>query len=136
MEEFVLRHVTTHTRKGAALVQAVLKEGTPVSLISVEDLSSKTAESAGPIAFVLANDVQVAGATVARIGAAASGQVRYASEPGLDGVRLKVGNVDVPLRSTQVRGGDGALQYHRLEGSGRIAIELYVAQDVAIARGR
>jgi hypothetical protein len=44
--------------------------------------------------------------------------------------------VDVPLRSAQVRGGDGALQYHRLEGSGRIAIELYVAQDVAIARGR
>jgi len=82
---------------------------------------------------------------VAKIGAAASGQVRYAREPGADGqamhvgldnVRLKVGNVDVPLRSTQVRGGDGALQYHRLEGSGRIAIELYVAQDVAIARGR
>jgi len=145
MEEFVLRYVTTHTRKGAAVVQAVLKEGTPVSLISVEDLSSKTAESAGPIAFVLANDVQVAGATVAKIGAAASGQVRYAREPGaagqamhvgLDNVRLKVGNVDVPLRSTQVRGGDGALQYHRLEGSGRIAIELYVAQDVAVARGR
>src|ERR1035438_78050 len=45
---------------------------TPVSLISVEDLSSKTAESAGPIAFVLANDVQVAGATVAKIGADAA----------------------------------------------------------------
>jgi hypothetical protein len=82
---------------------------------------------------------------VAKIGAPALGQVRYASEPGADGqamhvgldnVRLKVGNADVPLRSTQVRGGDGALQYHRLEGSGRIAIELYVAQDVAIARGR
>jgi hypothetical protein len=127
------------------MVQAVLKEGTPVSLISVEDLSSKTAENAGPIAFVLASDIQAGGATVAKIGAGASGQVRYASEPGADGqamhvgldsVRLKVGNVDVPLRSTQVRGGDGAVQYHRLENSGRIAIELYVAQDVAITRGR
>jgi len=145
MEEFVLRHLTTHTRKGASVAQEILKEGTPVSLISVEDLSAKTTGSGGPIEFVLASDVQVAGATVARIGSAASGQVKYASEPGADGkatrvgldnVRLKVGAVDVPLRSTAVRGGDGALQFHRLEGSGRIAIELYVAQDVAIARGR
>jgi len=48
---------------------------------------------------------------------------------GLDKVRLKVGNAEIPLRSNQVRGASGALQYHRLEGSGRIAIELYVAQD-------
>jgi hypothetical protein len=144
MEEFVLRHVTTHTRKGTAVVQVVLKEGTPVSLISVEDLSSKTAENAGPIAFVLANDIQVGGATLATIGAAASGKASYASgadgdaqaiHVGLNGVRLKVGNVDVPLRSSQARGVDGPLQYHRLEGSGRIAITLYVAQDVAITRG-
>jgi hypothetical protein len=141
-EEFIMRHLTTHTRKAAAASQAILREGTPVSLISVEDLSSKTKENAGPIAFVLANDIQVGGATVARIGAIASGQVSYQSEAGgdaqathvaLDRVRLKVGSADVPLRSTPVRGSAGALQYHRLEGSGRIAIELYVAADVAVA---
>ncbi len=36
-EEFILRHLTTHThRAGGATVEAILKEGTPVSLISVE----------------------------------------------------------------------------------------------------
>jgi len=142
MEQFVLRYITTHARRGAAAVQAILREGTPVTLLSVEDLSSKTAENGGPIDFVLANDIQVGGATIAKIGSMAQGQASYASAPdgegaamrvGLDRVRLRVGSTDVPLRSNQARGGAGALKYHRLEGSGRIAIELYVAADVAIA---
>jgi hypothetical protein len=51
---------------------------------------------------------------------------------GLERVRLKVGNADVPLRSTQQRAGGGALEYHRLEDSGRIAIVLYVAESIAL----
>jgi hypothetical protein len=142
LREFVFRKVTTHVPKTAARApQPTLREGTPVSLISVEDLSSKTAENAGPIAFVLASGIQVDGAMVAEVGSRAGGQASYASGPGgdteamnvaLKNVYLKVGNADVPLRSTQVRGGSGALEYHRLEGSGRIAIVLYVAENIAL----
>jgi hypothetical protein len=138
MEQFILSHITTHARRAAAAPQPILREGTAVSLILVEDLSAKKAGDAGPIDFVLASDLQVDGVTVAKVGAEASGRVTYASgtggdgeamRVGLDRVRLKVGSAEIPLRSAQVRGGSGALQYHRLEGSGRIAIELYVAQD-------
>jgi hypothetical protein len=51
-------------------------------------------------------------------------------------VRLKVGAAEVPLRSTQVRGGSGALEYHRLENSGRIAIVLYVAENITLLPAR
>jgi hypothetical protein len=142
-EEFVFRWATTHVPKTAAtLAQPVLREGTPVSLISVEDLSSKTAENAGPIAFVLASDIQVGGAIVANAGSRASGQVSYGSGPAdaihvsLERMHLKVGNTEVPLRSNQIRGAAGALEYHRLEDSGRIALTLYVAQNVAIPAGQ
>jgi hypothetical protein len=61
-EEFLSRKITTHVPKAAmALSKPILREGTPVSLISVEELGSKTAEGAGPIDFVLANDIQVGG---------------------------------------------------------------------------
>ncbi len=141
-QEFVLRKVTSHVpRTAATLSQPILREGTPVSLISVDDLISKTAENAGPIFFVLAMDIQVGGATVAKAGSKAWGQVSYTSGPagdgqamhiGLERVRLKIGNTDVPLRSNQIRGDGGALEYHRLEDSGRIAIMLYVAENVTL----
>jgi hypothetical protein len=141
-EEFLFRWVTTHVPK-TALAQhpPILRDGTPVSLISVEDLSSKTAKDAGPIAFVLAGDIQVGSAIVAKAGSRASGQVSYAGVPGagddavhvrLDRVRLKVGNAEVPLRSTQRREGGGGLEYRRLEDSGRIAIVLYVDGNIAL----
>jgi hypothetical protein len=142
MEEFVLRKLTTHVPKTAALPPApTLREGTPIPLISVDELGSKTAADAGPIAFVLASDIQVGGTTVAQAGSKAWGLVSYASGPSgdvgathvsLDRVRLKLGSAEVPLRSTQARGGAGALQYRRLDDSGRIAIVLYVAESTAI----
>lgn len=144
-EEFVLRKVTAHVPKRAGQTQPVLLAGTPVALISVEDLSSKTAENAGPIAFVLASDIQVGPAIVAKAGSPASGRVSYAGKPAgdlgtvhveLERVRLTVGKVEVPLRSTQVRGGGGALQYHRLEDSGRIAIALYVDENTELPRAK
>jgi hypothetical protein len=145
LEQFVLSKVTIHKPRTAAISsQPILREGTPVSLISVEDLSSKTAENAGPITFVLASDIQVGGAIIAKAGAQAGGQASYASGPAggsaairvaLERVRLKLGNADVPLRSSQLRGGDGASEYQRLENSGRIAIVLYVAADIPLPPG-
>jgi hypothetical protein len=50
----------------------------------------------------------------------------------LERMHLKVGNTDVPLRSNQIRGAASALEYHRLEDSGRIALTLYVAENVTL----
>ena len=137
-QEFLFRKITTHVPK-TALSKPILREGTPVSLISIEDLSSKTPQNAGSIAFVLAHDIEVGGAIVAKAGSAASGQASYRSGPAgelmhvaLERVRLKVGNTEVPLRSAQLRGGGGLLEYHRLEDSGRIAIVLYVAENITL----
>lgn len=142
LHEFVLGKVTTHVPKMAAgLSPRILREGTPVSLISVDDWSTKTAENGGPIAFMLASDLQADGVIVAAIGSKAWGQASFASGSrgdgtavhiGLEGVRLKVGATDVPLRSTPTRDGGGPLEYHRLENSGRIAITLYVAENVTL----
>ena len=139
LEQFVVRRFTTHTRKLAGMFRKVLAEGTAAPLVSVGDLS------AGPMTFVLASDLQANGATLAKVGAIAEGQVSYAGgmsgagEPvrwRLEHVHLKVGNVDVPLRSNQAKGGDVALVYRQLEGSGRIALVLYVAQEVVVVPGK
>jgi hypothetical protein len=141
-EEFLFRKVTTHVPKAAmAESKPILQEGTPVSLISVEELSSKTAKGGGPIDFVLANDIRVAGVIVAKAGAKAEGRVSYASgitaggdavHVELERVRLKVGSAEVPLRSTALRKGGGVLVFRHLEDSDRIAIVLYVAGNIAL----
>ena len=140
-EEFLSRKITTHVPKAMALSKPILGEGTPVSLISVEELSSKTAEGAGPINFVLASDLLVGGVIVAKAGSKAAGQVRYASGPNggeeprhieLERVHLKVRGAEIPLRSTPLSKGGGALGYHSLDDSGRIAIVLYVAQKTVL----
>ncbi len=140
LHEFVFRNVSTHVPKFGA-GQRVLREGTPVSLVSVEDWSSKKVENGGPVVFMLASDVSADGVVVAPVGAKAWGQASFSHQEagagaamrvGIERVRLRVGNTDVPLRSTQFRKGDGALEYHRLENSGRIAIVLYVAHDVRL----
>jgi hypothetical protein len=64
----------------AGLYPRILPEGTPVSLISVEDWSSKTAENGELIAFMLAGDVQVDGVTVAPIGSKAWGQASFGGD--------------------------------------------------------
>ena len=143
LHEFVLRHFTTHVPKIAAgLTQRILPEGTPVSLISVEDWTSKTAENGGPVAFMLAKDIQVDGVIVAPIGSKAWGHASFTggddktTQVGLDNVRLKIGDMDVMLRSAPLKEGGAALEYHRLENSGRIAIVLYVAGNVTLPPAR
>ena len=137
LHEFVLRRFTTHVPKIAAgLVQRILPEGTPVSLISVDDWNSKT-ERGGPVAFMLAKDIQVDGVIVAPIGSKAWGHASFTGgdktmQVGLDSVRLRIGDKDVPLRRTPLKDGGTALEYHRLENSGRISLVLYVAEKVSL----
>ena len=70
--EFIARRVTTHVPKiVAGFTRRVIPDGTEVSLISVEDWTSKTAENRGPVAFMLAKDIQVDGVILAPIGSKA-----------------------------------------------------------------
>lgn len=141
--EFVLRHLTTHVpRVAAGLTQRVIPEGTPVSLISVEDWASKKVEDGGPVALMVAGDIQVDGVMVAPIGSKAWGHASFtggtdkAMHVGLDNVRLKIGDVDVPLRNTPLKNGGAALEYHLLENSGRISLILYVDGNVTLPPAR
>jgi hypothetical protein len=65
-------------------------------------------------------------------------RVSAASAPGgagsvaLEGVTLRAGNVDIPLRSNQVRGAATPVQHKELPGSGKVEVTLYVARDVEI----
>jgi hypothetical protein len=139
LHEFVFRQVTTHVPKSAAgVTPRTLPEGTEVSLISVEDWSSKTPEN-GQVAFMLTRDLQVDGVVVAPIGTKAWGHatvVGNTMQVRLDHVRLKAGDAEVPLRSTPLRDGGEALEYHRLENSGRIAVNMYVAGSVTLSAAR
>ena len=140
--EFISRRVTTHVPKIAAgLIRRIIPDGTPVSLISVGDWTSKTAQNGGPVAFKLAKDMQVDGVIVAPIGSNAWGHASFTGDEktmqvGLDNVRLKIGDTNVPLRRTPLKDGDAALEYHRLENSGRISIVLYVAENVTLPPAR
>ncbi len=148
MQEFIYRKLTTHVPKTIARARPpILPEGTPVSLISVEDLRSTTPQNARPVTFVLAKNLEVAGVLVAKAGEKAAGQASYAavaSDGGsaeamhlsLESVHLKIGAVDVPLRSTPQKTGAGALEYHWLEDSGRITLVLYLARNTAFPPAR
>jgi hypothetical protein len=139
-QEFFARKVTTHVPNSPSALGPVLRPGTPVVLISKRDLGDGKPENAGPIEFTLASDLEVSGAVVATQGSSAWGRVTYSSGSAggndigiqLEGVRLTVGKVEVPLRSTQLRGATQELEYHRLENSGRIVITLYVDKDTLL----
>jgi hypothetical protein len=81
LHEFVVRRLTTHAPAMVArLSRRILSEGTGVSLISVEDWSSKPAESGVPVAFLLAADLQADGVIVAPIGSKASGRATFGGD--------------------------------------------------------
>jgi hypothetical protein len=142
-EEFFLKKITTNAPMDKTAANSpVLREGTPVSLIAVDGLTDKKATPGQTISFVLSEDLRVDGKVVVKTGAVASGQVAQVNaaksegEPnsvGLERVRLRAGDVDVPLRGNQVRGAGGAMQYKELPGSGKIAVTLYVADNVRLA---
>ena len=125
----------------AGFTQRVIPDGTPVSLLSVEDLTSKTGKDGAPVAFILAEDIKVDGVIVAPIGSKAWGHANITGDDtamhvSLDNVRLKLGNEDVPLRNTQLKTGGAALEYHRLENSGRISLKLYSDGNVTLPPAR
>jgi len=145
-QEFLLKKLTSNVPDIQSVANApVLREGTPVPLIAVDRLSIGGVTTGQTITFVLAEDLIVDGKVVAKAGGMASGQVGQispgrspdeTSNVGLERVTLRVGAVDVPLRSRQVRGVVGPMQYKELPGSGKLAVTLYVAQSVQFPEGQ
>ena len=147
IQEFIYRWLTTHVPKTVPRRQPVLRDGTPVSLFSVEDLRSAATGTARPVTFVLSKDVEAGGGIIAKSGSKVMGQVTSTAAQSaagavdsmhlsLEDVHLKIGVTDVPLRSTPQKGGTGVLEYHWLEDTGRIALVLYVAWVVTLAPAR
>ncbi len=147
LQEFIYRWLTTHVPKTVAPWHSVLREGTQISLFSIEDLRAATTGTAKPVAFVLSKDVEAGGVIVAKAGSKVVGQVTYtAAQSGagtvdsihlsVENVQLKIGETDVRLRSTPQKAGAGVVEYHWLEDTGRIALVLYVAKDVTLAPAR
>ena len=54
----------------------------------------------------------------------------------INGVTLRTGATDVPLRSNQARGSADRLQYRELTESGKIELTLFVGRDVQFPADR
>jgi len=138
-QELFLKRLTHNAPDDRSVAEVpVLREGSPVPLIAVDGFSAEGAAVGQTVTFVLAEDLTVLGKVVARTGDVASGQVTQvgagapsdARSIALQRVMLRAGNVNVPLRSSQVRGGDGPVQYKELPDSGKVEVKLFVAQSV------
>jgi len=144
MQEFFLKRVTSNTPKRASFADApVLREGTPVPLIAVDGFSTEDATDGRAFTFVLAEDLTVSGKILAKTGDVASGQVGQVStvQGGAKGiwlerVMLRAGNVEIPLRSSRVRGAADPVQHRELSESGKVEVTLFVAKDMQFPEGQ
>jgi hypothetical protein len=139
-EELFLKKLTTHASgPQAAAPVPVLREGSPVTLIAVDGFDAQAATPGQKVTFVLARNLTEGETVLATAGDVASALVTHvdaAGTPGggrtiaLDDVTLLAGNVNVPLRSNQVRGAATPVQYEVLPGSGKVEVKLFVAANV------
>ena len=143
-EELFLKKATSHAPEAQSPANTpVLREGTAVPLIAVDGFSAEAVTAGQKVTLVLAEDLTVHGNVVARTGDVASGKVGQvtAAKPGeamsvaLQEVTLRAGNVNVPLRSSQVRGTVSPVQYKQLPESGKIEVTLFVAENVKLPEG-
>jgi hypothetical protein len=139
-QEFLAKRLTHNAPKVQPVADVpVLPEGTSVPLIAVNGFGAGGATLGQTVTFVLAQDLTLHGKVLARTGDIASGQVSQvtaAKDPGkagtvaLQGITLRAGNVNVPLRSNQVRGVAGPVQYKEVPDSRKVEVTLFVADNV------
>jgi hypothetical protein len=143
-EEFLLKKVTHNRPEVQAAAAPVLREGSPVPLIAVDGIDGHGVTAGQTVTFVLAEDLTLSGKVLAHAGDIASGQVAEAGtahsprDPNgisLQQVTLRAGTVNVPLRSSQVRGVAGPAQYKELPESGKVEVTMFVARSVEFAQG-
>jgi len=99
-----------------APASVVVREGTAVKLKLLHTLNSQTAVADDPLNFTVAEEVLVEGTTVVKTGVVAIGRVQRAkpartlgrgAELALEMQYMRVGELQVPLRGTQARTGEG-----------------------------
>jgi hypothetical protein len=138
-EELFLKRLTSHAPAVSAVNPPVLREGTPVTLIAVQGFDGQAPTVGQTVIFVLAEELTQSGKVLATTGDVASGlvtQVNAGSTSGgtgsiaLQNLALRAGNINVPLRSNQVRGATTPVQYDILPGSGKVEVKLFVAANV------
>jgi Carboxypeptidase regulatory-like domain len=144
-EEFLFKKVTHHVPEVQSAKDApVLREGSPVPLIAVDGLSAGGVTAGQTVTFVLAEDLTQSGKVLAHAGDVASGEVAQgggATPPGdlrgiaLQRVTLRAGAINVPLRSSQVRGVATPAQYKELPESGKVEVTMFVAASVQFPNG-
>jgi hypothetical protein len=138
-QEFFIKKLTSHTPKNQSAADRllVLREGTRVPLIAVDWYANGLREGQ-TVTFVLAEDLMVSGKVLMKAGGVASGQVGEVAEADpssgsrsikLERVTLRAGNVNVPLRSNQIRGIASPTQHRELPQSGKVEVTLFVAED-------
>ncbi|HEX4164788.1 MAG TPA: carboxypeptidase-like regulatory domain-containing protein [Bryobacteraceae bacterium] len=141
-EEFLLKKFTSHAPADKLAKNVpTLTEGTPVSLIAVDGLTTEGAIPGQRVSFVLAQDLTAEGKVFASTGTVASGQVGRVGTAKLGGtsssielvnISLRAGASDIPLRSNQARGITGPMQCKELADSHKIVVTLYVAANVRV----
>lgn len=138
-QELLLKKFTSHAPVKSGANGPVLREGSPVTLIAVDGLGAQGATAGHTVTFVLAEDLTQSGKVLARTGDVASGLVTQVSGENtpnaaggvaLQNVTLRASDMNVPLRSNQIRGAATPAQYKELPGSGKVEVTLFVAQSV------
>jgi len=153
--EFVYPHLTPSVPKNiSANIQLVLREGTPVSLIVAEDLSTEDVQQDKPVALALLRDIKVGGVIVARAGNRASGDVIAVAMMGngsktdrlpIQFLALQVGEEQIPLRASKKRTGEDEVSYRQrssavaevatnkqIEIHAGTLLTAYVASDISL----
>lgn len=123
--------------------KVVLTEGTEITLRMAQDISSRTARPGEPIELVLATDLKVGDAVVAKEGARALGEVVKAKRPDFWGeagvVSIRVHFLRVGDQKVEIRGalGSAGTRYVVIRGSQAIikagtVAKAFVAADVEV----
>ena len=82
----------------AAAVETVLPDGTELTVVTTEEISSKTAVEGDPINFKVDEDIKVGGKTVIAKGALVKGEVSNSKKSGRMG---KGGQLSIRILSTE-----------------------------------
>lgn len=89
--------VIARQERAAAGAEAVLPDGTEITVITIDEISSKTAAEGDPLSFKIDEDVLVSGKTVIKAGTLVKGSVSNASKSGRLG---KGGQLSIRIEST------------------------------------
>jgi hypothetical protein len=147
LQEFLDRNITPSAPKNVLSgAHLVLPEGTPVSLMLVEDLDTRVAGNAVPVAFSLAEDVRVDGVIVAKRGDRAFGEAvrtKSAKDDGADGLEIHINYLqatDDQVRLRASREPDAARRPVTVDTPSRILagtlFTVYVDWDTSIRAAR